>query len=66
MKLVLINELIDLQQNVVVSQINTRDKYYFDYKVSDDKGTNWMKVPLKSCTFQELINIFKNRGLKFE
>lgn len=40
MKLVLINELIDLQQNVVVSQINTRDKYYFNYIVSDDKGTN--------------------------
>ena len=57
--------LIDLLQNIVAPQINARDKYYFNYRVSDDKGTNWVKVPLKPGTFQALINRLKDGGLVF-
>ena len=57
--------LIDLLQNIVEPHINARDKYYFNYRVSDDKGTNWVKVPLKPGTFQALINRLKDGGLVF-
>lgn len=57
--------LIDLLQNIVEPQINASDKYYFNYRISDYKGTNWVKVPLKPGTFQALINRLKDGGLVF-
>lgn len=60
------NDLVHILQNVVAPRINADDKYFFNYKVSDDKGYNWVKVPLRADTFQELINRLKDGGLIFD